>query len=77
MSAVSPPAGNENYDPTTAPTIAVYDGQLYAGAIVERRNGQVEAYLPSGDSIGLFTSTRAAARALLASWRGPLGDGRP
>jgi len=45
-------------------SIDVYDGQRRLGELVPRRDGQVEARLASGTSLGWFNDQAAAARAI-------------
>ena len=47
----------------------VYDGQRRVGAVVERANGQFEAALVRGPSLGLYTSLPAAVHAILSARR--------
>ncbi len=48
---------------------AIYDGRQHCGDVVEHRNGQYEAALPTGESLGLFTSVVAAMHAVIAAGR--------
>jgi hypothetical protein len=50
-------------------TIQVYDGLRWIGSIVEQVNGQYEAGLPDGQSLGLYTSRQAAGHAIVEATR--------
>src|SRR5688500_3539143 len=64
---------------TVLASTPIFDGARYIGGVAECCNGQFEAGLPAGRSLGLFTSWHAAAHALGAEHREPGGrstDGR-
>lgn len=57
--------------PEELAAVAVYDGRTLLGHVVEQLNGQYEAGLSDGQSLGLYTSRQAAGHAIIeASHKG-------
>ena len=55
------------------PGLAIYDGRLCVGGVVERKLGKVDALGPNGHQLGSFATIKLATDAVLECHRKAMG----